>query len=251
VPDQPERPAYRYEGDELDVFALARNWKAHLRRRIAPFLAGQVLEVGAGIGATTRALAPDSGVDSWTCLEPDPALASRLKATLDEPSSPVRAEIRRGTIGDLGPTESFDAILYIDVLEHIEDDATQLLVASGHLNPGGHLIVLAPAHQLLYSPFDRAIGHHRRYDLRMLRALRPRDLVERRAEYLDSAGMTLSLANRLLLRSDSPSAAQVRFWDRFVIPASRLLDPLLGRRLGKSVLIVWERPRPPLPPGRA
>jgi hypothetical protein len=31
------------------------------------------------------------------------------------------------------------------------------------------------------------------------------------------------------------------FWDRLLVPCSRALDPLLGYRVGKSVLGIWER----------
>ena len=41
----------------------------------------------------------------------------------------------------------FDCILYIDVLEHIENDRQELIEAKKRLKPGGRLIILAPAHQ--------------------------------------------------------------------------------------------------------
>ena len=47
---------YHYVGDELDLFSEARRWKAYFRRRILPYLGAEVLEVGAGLGGTTRAL---------------------------------------------------------------------------------------------------------------------------------------------------------------------------------------------------
>ena len=86
-----------------------------------------------------------------------------------------------------------------------------------------------------------AIGHHRRYTRKSLAALAPEGLVRERLDYLDAAGFFLSLGNRLLLKSAHPTAAQILFWDRRVIPVSRVLDPLLLRRAGKSVLAVWRR----------
>jgi len=58
--------------------------------------------------------------------------------------------------------------------------------------------------------------------------------------YLDSAGLLASLGNRLLLRQAMPSAAQLRIWDSCLVPVSRGLDRLLGYRLGKSILGVWQ-----------
>ena len=42
-----------YIGGELDLFALAKNWKGYIKREISRYVTGDVLEVGAGIGATT------------------------------------------------------------------------------------------------------------------------------------------------------------------------------------------------------
>jgi len=62
-----------------------------------------------------------------------------------------------------------------------------------------------------------------------------------RIRYLDAVGLTLTIGNRLLLRSAAPTVAQVLLWDRFCIPAARRIDPLLGGRLGKSIFAVWRR----------
>ena len=50
------------------------------------------------------------------------------------------------------PKESFDTIIYIDVLEHILEDKKELEKATSFLKPGGYLIILSPAFQFLYSP---------------------------------------------------------------------------------------------------
>jgi SAM-dependent methyltransferase len=229
-------PAFEYVGGELELFEKAVRWKRYWRNRVTPFVAGDVLEVGAGIGANTRALA-DLLHRSWTCLEPDPALAARI------PSLGPGYAMRVGTTEDLGAPECFDTILYIDVLEHIDDDRGELTRAAAHLRPGGHIIVLSPAHQFLYAPLDRAIGHFRRYSRSTLRAVAPSGLHEIKLVYLDSVGLLASAANRLLLNQSMPTESQILAWDRLMIPLSRLLDPVFMGRAGKSVLGVWQRER--------
>jgi len=59
--------------------------------------------------------------------------------------------------------------------------------------------------------------------------------------YLDAVGVFLSFANRLLLRQNNPTDAQIRFWDTRIIPISRRVDPLLGYRTGRSILAIWEK----------
>lgn len=235
--------AFSYVGTELDSFAAARRWKAYLRSQIRPFLASRVLEVGAGIGSTTRALDPNPS-SIWLCLEPDTRLAARIASAVRDGQLPQSCQVRVGTSADLGPHEIFDTILYIDILEHLENDADELALAPSHLQPGGHLVVVAPAHPWLYSPFDRAIGHYRRYTKTTLKAAAPAGLQLVRLRYLDSVGMLASAANRLMLGQSMPTRRQIATWDTYMIPLSRLLDPLIFHQTGRSILAVWRKPNP-------
>ena len=219
-----------YEGGELDLFREARRWKSYWRRTLAPWIRGSVLEVGAGTGSNTELLR-DLGT-SWTCLEPNPAFCDRMR------SMALRADIVCGSTGDL-PLAPHDTILYLDALEHILDDREELERARARLGPGGHLVVLAPAHGWLYSPFDRQVGHHRRYDLRSLRAVAPPATREVWMGYLDAVGMSASAANRVLLSQSLPTARQLAWWDRYMVPLSERVDPWLRHRVGKSVVAVW------------
>lgn len=233
-----------YAGTELDLFAHARRWKFYWARYLTPFLRGDVLEVGAGLGANTALLLSDAQT-SWTCLEPDTHLAGRLEAALADrpPLPPVR--VLNCTVRDLRESEQFDAALYVDVLEHIADDRAEIRQADAHLRSGGHLLVVAPAHQSLFTAFDRAIGHHRRYSRASLCALIPEHYRTVRLAYLDCAGLLASFANRWLLHQAAPTLRQILIWDRVLVPLSRRLDPLCGYRLGKSVVGVWEKQSPP------
>ena len=233
--------AFSYQGEELDLFARAVHWKRYFRTRLSPHISGQVLEVGAGIGGTTRLLL-DGSQESWTCLEPDTLMAHKLREAFSHaPQDMPPITVRTGTLGELRPEERFDTILYVDVLEHIEDDASELAAAGKHLRKNGKVVVLAPAHEFLFSPFDKAVGHYRRYSRKSLCSAAPPSLALQRAFYLDSVGLLLSLANRALLRSKMPTASQIRFWDSVIVPLSRLLDPLVGHRIGKSVVAVWRQ----------
>jgi len=232
--------SYVYAGTELDLFAAAVHWKSYIRRQVRRYLGRDVLEVGAGNGNTTRALC-HGRIDRWVCLEPDCSLADRLIASIGAGLLPDCCRIQIGTLADLGEQDFFDTILYMDVLEHIADDRAELAAAALRLEAGGHLVVLAPAHQWLFTPFDKAIGHHRRYTKATLRSAAPEGLALVRLVYLDAIGMLASLGNRLALRSSMPSQRQIAVWDRLMVPLSRLADPWLGYSLGKSVLAVWRR----------
>jgi SAM-dependent methyltransferase len=233
-------PDFEYAGSELDLFAAVLHWKAYWSRCVRPFITGDVLEVGAGIGSNTPFL--DSGGNGrWICLEPDARLIARLTGNL-APSTGRRApETVCGTLQSLDASLKFDTIVYIDVLEHIENDGEELAAAAVRLRAGGRIIVLSPAHQWLFAPFDRAIGHFRRYNRPMLRKISPPAVRLERLIYLDSAGLLLSMANRVLLRQAMPTQAQLRFWDQCVVPISRVLDRCFFNSIGKSIVAIWRR----------
>ena len=229
---------YHYPGTELDLFQSATNWKNYFAQSIRPYLGESVLEVGAGIGGTTVILGENQRFQRWLCLEPDQNLCASLAGKVK--SLGPSFEARQGTLSALSAEEKFDSILYLDVIEHIEADQAELNRAMNHLKPGGHLIILVPAHNSLFSPFDTASGHFRRYNKKMLKLAVPGALEQRRLIYLDSTGLLLSLANRLLLQQSQPTTKQIQFWDKVIVPISRILDPIFGYQLGKSLVGIWK-----------
>jgi len=224
---------------DLDLFQSASRWKRYWAAHVMPYLGESVIEVGAGIGGSTPFLCDRA--QRWVCLEPDRARADRIQSRIGRGELGPNCEAVNGVLADMPRNELCDAILYADVLEHIEDDRSELAGAARRLRAGGHLIVLGPAHEWLFSRFDAAIGHYRRYSKRLLVRLTPEGTEIVTTKYLDSAGMLASTVNRCILRVDQPSQRQIAFWDRVIVPISRCIDPLLDFRIGKSVLVVWRR----------
>ena len=232
----------KYIGSELEIFKEATNWKSYWASQLSPFLRGSVLEVGAGIGGSTRALldnAPQSKIDSWTCLEPDPELFKELEkaSSLLE----IKPNCQQGFLNDIPAGKVFDTILYLDVLEHIEDHEDELARAAKRLDSGGSLVVLVPAHDFLFSEFGRSIGHFRRYSKSTLLELTPDSISPVLVRYLDSVGVAASLLNKFVLQQPYPTRKQILFWDRVLVKFSRLFDRCIFYTLGKSVLVVWQK----------
>lgn len=227
-----------YIGEELELFQLAENWKQYVASRLRPHFSGDVLEVGAGLGTNVPYYHRDD-LTRYVSLEPDPRLCDEYRRRQAQRRIPARCELVTGTLDSLPAEDTFDSIIYIDVLEHIEDDRAEFRRAYERLRPGGKLAILCPAHNYLFSPFDAAIGHFRRYDKRMYRKLSDRHPLK--LEYLDCVGMAASVANKLLLKQSYPNEKQIRLWDGLFVPISRVVDPLTLRVLGKSILGVWTR----------
>jgi len=231
---------FYYIGSELELFREAQNWKGYWTSLIQGYLGAEILEVGAGIGGTTEVLC-QGNQSRWVCLEPDSVLANTLKSSIVNGYFPKCCELKIGTALDLDQREMFDTIIYIDVLEHIKNDRAETQVAASHLREMGFLIVLAPAHQWLFTPFDESIGHYRRYNKKMLSAIIPETLECVSLIYLDCVGLVASLGNRFILRSKMPNKKQILLWDRTMVPLSKRIDPLLRYSAGKSILGIWQK----------
>ena len=230
-----------YVGSELDLFQDALNWKKYWSSRISPYLGEAVLEVGAGLGANAPFLISERQQE-WLCIEPDPLLCARITEKIRSGTLLSKCSAQVGTIDDVPAGRLFDTILYIDVIEHIDADALEFSKAATRLAPSGHLIILSPAHQGLYSPFDAAIGHYRRYSRATLARLNDgTGLKLVKIFYLDSVGLAASVANKVLLKSAMPTAAQVQLWDRVMVRMSRIVDPLLLYSMGKTIVGVWQK----------
>lgn len=230
--------SFEYIGNELELFAAAKNWKQYVASLIKSFIKGDVLEAGAGIGSNTTIFFTET-VNSWLLLEPDKSFSDKLNLLLVENKLPRNCSVFNGYINQL--EKKFDTIIYIDVIEHIENDKAEIATAIELLNPGGHLIVLSPAHQYLMSPFDKAIGHYRRYSKKTILGVTNEQVSIKAIKYIDSVGLFASLTNKILLMQQYPTKKQIHFWDNYIIPVSKLMDRLLMYKAGKTILAVLQK----------
>lgn len=231
---------YAYPGEELELFALAQNWKAYWSSVIRPVIHGRVLEVGGGKGENIRYMLNPT-VTEWLSIEPDISLCAQLHERIQRDHDDGRVHVHQGTLAEMGGGAEWDAAIYIDVLEHIEDHQAEIEHACAKLKPGGVVVVLSPAHQWLFSKFDSAVGHWRRYNRVMIERLAAPGCRLERVMYLDAVGMLASAANRMMLRQSYPTASQIQLWDRCMVPLSRCLDSVLGYRFGKTIIGVWRK----------
>ena len=229
-----------YVGEELDLFQGATNWKSYWSQYVRPYMTGRALEVGAGLGGNIPYLVDK--VDTYTALEPDEVMAKKINDS-QTVEHKKKLNIVCGTLENLSATDTYDTIVYIDVLEHIDDDQSEFNLAVSHLSSGGYLIMLCPAHQYLFSPFDAAVGHFRRHSKNSFRILAASnvDVTEKQISYLDSIGLHASLANKWFLKASVPTEKQILVWDSMMVPVSRMTDRLSFNMIGKTIIGIWQK----------
>jgi SAM-dependent methyltransferase len=125
---------------------------------------GRVLEIGCGTGNTLRVL--EQACPAATVIGMD-LFVEGLRFARAE----TRARLLQARIEAPPFRTRFHLIGLFDVLEHIEGDRAALEAIHAMLEPGGHLALTVPAGQHLWSPFDEAAHHCRRYEMPNLLAL--------------------------------------------------------------------------------
>jgi SAM-dependent methyltransferase len=225
--------------DDLECLAASRNFFDWVLEEFDPYLRGRVLEVGAGRGTITRKLIERNRNLSVVALEPAENMFVALDAFAALTSG---AEARKETLLEYGPqvADPFDAVLYVNVLEHIADDALEIGRAADALRPGGALLVFGPALESLYSELDHRAGHYRRYSVDHLsRIVEAAGLRIVSARYFDVLGVLPYLVVYRWLRHASISSSSVWGYDRLIVPTSRFIQRVLrDPPLGKNVILV-------------
>jgi len=89
-------------------------------------------------------------------------------------------------------------------------------------------------------PIRPAIGHFRGTP-EILCAPWPSGFARRKCIYLDAFGILASAGNLLFLQAANASAGQMRFWDNYLVPISRVMDRAFAFSLGRSVLAIWRK----------
>jgi len=229
-----------YVGSELELFAKATNWQRYVSRMLRPYIDNSVVEVGVGLGSTTKYIC-DGAHARWLCLDPDPRHVVHVAHRIATGDLPPCCEVRCGVLADLPPDEIADTIVYIDVLEHIENYEEEMRAAASRLSIGGLVVALSPAFNLLYSPFDEAIGHFRRYAPRDAQRLTVHPLRLERLFFLDSLGLFVSAMNRFITRRSKPSIHQIQIWDKAIVPLSTITDKVCSHLFGRSIVMIWRK----------
>lgn len=223
-----------YIGDELPIFSNALNWKDYWSSLIElNSLVVSAVEVGAGIGSNVQFLFQKSKY--LYLLEPDALFCQDYLYPYSQKYDSII--VVNGKINDLSEGVSLDHIYYIDVLEHIERDELELKNATSKLNINGSIFILVPAHQFLFSEFDRSVGHFRRYTVKDFSKIIPVGYKIVSAKYLDTLGFCLSVMLKVFPASIFPTERNIHFWDKYLVPITKRLDKLLGYKIGKSLLL--------------
>lgn len=204
---------------------------------IAKQVRGHVLEVGCGVGTYTKMLSPlASGV---VAIDISPTFADEARLSTAELGN---VEVLHEDFNTLDQTKKFDAVVLLDVIEHLEDDSAALKNANSLLAPEGRVIIKVPALPWIFGRMDEAVGHFRRYSKKTITEL----LVEsgfnlKEVRFVNLPGIAGWWINGRLRSRENPEAGQVDLFNRMV-PLIRCLESVVSPPIGLSLIAIAEKP---------
>lgn len=219
--------------------SLAVNYRRWIYAGFAPYLGREIADVGAGLGDFSALLV---GRDTrLTIFEPDrvlfKAVSTRFSGDPTVTAVPTVLQVDSSTLYGY-----FDTLVYINVLEHIQDDFAEMAHAHDALAPGGHLLIAVPAMPCLYGDLDRKLGHHRRYqrgDLLRLATCAGFEVVKIR--HFDFLGAVIWYVAFSLFKLPF-TGGKVGLYDKVVVPVLRRLEAIVSPPFGKNLMVILRKP---------
>lgn len=213
-------------------------------------IGGDVLEVGAGSGSFSKSISELA--ETLVSVEPNRKLHDELSKKLRNLNN---AEGFCGTLSDyVFSTEmcevarKFDRVMYTHVLEHIQDDISELKLAKKQLKPNGKAIVIVPSMPRLYGSVDSLSGHQRRFTFNELRQVAELSGFEVESiRYFNPIAIAPYWFLYRVIGMKSVGSRQLGIYDRILVPVAYQTMRLFNGRIPGVNLIAVLRAAPSNP----
>lgn len=231
---------------DQEIMSRASNYSNWiLNRLVRPNLGQSVLEVGCGIGNYSAGILSDKKVRRITGIDLDPACAALCRDKLlalqgDKVATVVHANYLEIDL----PAESFDTVVCLNVLEHLEDERIAVEKAYASLVPGGKFIVFVPAFPILAGTIDRRLGHYHRYTKETATELFSKaGFSIARMRYYNFTGFFGWFIRFRVLQKDHQDPSVVGAFDKYVFPVQSLVEERLPwLPIGQSLFVIARKP---------
>lgn len=228
-----------YPGKDLEAMSFAENYHWLILRLFRPFIGERVAEVEAGKGSFSS-LILEAGPKDLVVLEPSTEMYPLLKKRFEADGRVVPSQ---ETLKEAAPrySDHFDSVIYVNVLEHIQDDGAELARVFTTLKPGGHICIFVPALPFLFSDFDASVGHFRRYTRSSLkRVIENAGFTIVKLSFFDIAGIIPWFIIFKLLKRRVGSGS-VSFYDKLVVPVMGVVERFIPIPVGKNLVAVGRK----------
>lgn len=226
-----------------------KNYRAYQYNLVKKYMGNNILEVGSGDrGFTAEIVKNNPNLERLISIEPSEGLYHQHKDNFNFPphikfDNEDLFNLKKETYG------TFDTVVYIHVLEHIEKHREALDHTAQLLEKGGYILIEVPALPFLYSVHDEVLGHYRRYTKKILReAINPELYETVRMWYNDPIGVVGSfvffkMLKRKINTDEGTSLVknQGGIYDKYVIPFEGKIEKFITFPFGLSLTAVLKK----------
>lgn len=225
--------------DTLEAVAKAENFNRWMYEQVRPYLDGEILEIGSGIGNISSYFLEDGS--SMTLSDIRENYCQRLESKFTGHKG-LKGVLRMDLVDPLfrekfkGYENKFDGIFALNVIEHIKDDSLAMKNLNWMLKPGGTVVILVPAFNQLYNKLDSSLMHFRRYTVKTLELIfREAGIIPYKSWYFNSMGIPAWWLGGSLMKGKEIKGGQMDIYDK-LIPLAKIFDSVFSGSLGLSVI---------------
>ena len=234
-----------YVGRDLEAMSFAVNYHRWILDFFQPYLGTRLVEVGAGTGSFSE-LILEQQVESLSLIEPSSAMYALLADWVQQLNTDTEIKTYNSIFSQAADQirigQHPDSIIYVNVMEHIRDDEAELHKVHQTLDEGGRVFIFVPALRWLYGSFDEQIGHFRRYTLPELKdKCRRSGFKVIKSTYFDLAGVAPWWVKYRLLKSSTMESSAVKVYDKYIVPAARVVESIISPPIGKNIILIAEK----------
>jgi len=228
-----------YQGlSTLEILTEAKNYNRWIAENFYSFLQAPLLEFGSGIGNISELLSAYTPL----CLTDTD---ERMLAHLEHKFSPIHdVSVNFLDITQPPPEHlvgSFQTVIGINVLEHVEDDEKALLHLGTVLKPSGRLLLLVPAKKWAYTDLDKQLGHFRRYEKKELaEKLAKASFQIEKLYFFNVVGLMSWIIRDKLQRSGGLRPYQISSFDS-IVPILKRVESKISLPVGISLIAIAQK----------
>lgn len=234
--------------ETLGAMESAPNYHNWLLDEFKPHFGKNVVEVGSGTGSITKKLL-ENNLNKLFSIEPSELVFNELTKSIDKHIQETESEVVYTGLNsflsdsvDQLKKENIDTFIYINVLEHIENDKEELTLIHSVLEKGGKLLIFVPALQWLFGTHDMNVGHFRRYYKKELQnKVEQAGFKVLKNNYFDFLGILPWWFAFKVLKIKYLKDGQSKIYDRLIVPIERKIERKIAPFVGKNLLLVAEK----------
>ena len=224
----------------LDAIEQAPKFNRWMYERVKPYLGKRVAELGCGRGNMSNFFRRH---DTVMLADYRDDYLDPLRAKWGQKKNLSFAKLDMTQRDDYAALTKFapDSVVFLNVLEHIEDDRAVLKNLFDSVPAGCRLVILVPFGMKLYSDFDKELGHFRRYEKGELEGkMKEAGFDVETQFYFNKAGKVAWFFANTLGKQKQLTRTQLRIYN-FLTPAFRLWDKIMPGT-GLSTVAVCRKP---------